>query len=120
MEKIKRVRERMGAVRGSKREFMEFLRDYNVLALSIGIVIGGAVSKLVSSMVDDLVMPLVELLTPGGSWREIVWTLGRAQFGVGNFLGRLVDFLIIAGIVFLVVKKMLKIENIGPVKKTKK
>jgi large conductance mechanosensitive channel len=101
-----------------KKDFSNFLKDYNVLGMAIGVVIGGAVGKLISSLVNDLLMPFLEILTPGGSWRTLAWKVAGAEFKVGNFLGALVDFLIIAFVIYLVVKKILKLEEL-PGKKSK-
>lgn len=102
-----------------RKDFNRFLKDYNVLGMAIGVVIGGAVGKLISSLVNDLLMPFLEILTPSGYWRNLVWEVGGAEFKVGNFLGALVDFLIIAFVIYLVVKKVLKLEELPGKKKIK-
>ncbi len=102
-----------------KKDFSKFLKDYNVLGMAIGVVIGGAVGKLVSSLVNDLIMPLLDLVTPAGNWREIAWSVGAAEFRIGNFIGVFVDFLIIAFVIYLVVKKILKLEELPGKKKIK-
>jgi len=90
-------------------EFRTWLMETNALALAIGVVIGGAVGKLVTAVVEGLVMPIVGLLIPGGSWREISVVLdskGNA-LGIGAILGATVDFVIISMVVFLVAKRIL-------------
>ncbi|MFZ2455821.1 MAG: MscL family protein [Candidatus Altiarchaeia archaeon] len=89
-------------------EFMEFLKKYQVLGLAVAFIIGGAASKLVTAMVNDLIMPLVGLFVPGGDWRTIVFPVGSAKFLVGDFLGAIVDFVIIAAVVFTIVKFIMK------------
>jgi large conductance mechanosensitive channel len=89
-------------------EFMEFLKKYQVLGLAVAFIIGGAASKLVTAMVNDLIMPLVGLFVPGGDWRTIVLPVGSAKFLVGDFLGAIVDFVIIAAVVFTIVKFIMK------------
>jgi large conductance mechanosensitive channel len=90
-------------------EFREWLMETNALALAIGVVIGGAVSKLVGALVSELIMPVIGLLIPGGAWREIKIAIdaqGNA-IGIGPVLGAAVDFLIISIVVFVVAKKVL-------------
>lgn len=95
----------------NKNEFLEFLQKYNAIELAFGVVIGGASKDLVNSIVNDLIMPIIGALSPSGSWREIQLTLGAVSFKIGNFFGSLVNFLIVAIIAFIIVKKILKIEK---------
>jgi large conductance mechanosensitive channel len=97
------------------KDFREFLLKQNALALAVGVVIGAAVGKVVSAIVDDIIMPVVGLLIPGGEWRN--WELplthdaaGKVTNAIkyGDVLGRLVDFLIVALVVFLVTKALLQ------------
>ena len=90
------------------REFREFLLRTNMFALAMGVVIGGAISKVVASIVGDLVMPIVGILTPEGSWRSLKVGYGRLQFTVGNFMGTVMDFVLIAIVVFLITKMFVK------------
>jgi len=90
-------------------EFRTWLMETNALALAIGVVIGGAVGKLVSAFVEGLVMPIIGVLIPGGTWREVKIALdakGNA-LGIGPVLGAMVDFIIISAVVFIVSKKVL-------------
>jgi large conductance mechanosensitive channel len=105
-------------------EFKAFLTKTNALALAVGVIIGGAVGKVVSSVVADLLMPLIGLALPGGDWRTAQIPLktgpdGKvlSAIGVGNFLGSLIDFVIIAFCVFLITRALLK-EAPGPPMKT--
>lgn len=98
-------------------EFVNWLSQTNALALAVAVVIGGAVGKLVSALVEGLIMPVVGMLIPGGSWREVSVALdakGNA-LGIGPVLGALVDFFIIALVVFIVAKKILG--TVPPAKK---
>ena len=92
-------------------EFVDFLKNYNVLELAIGVVIGSAVKDLVNSIANDMIMPIVGILSPSGSWRDLVFTIAGSDFKVGNLLGSVLNFLIIAILVFIVIKKVLKIEK---------
>jgi len=89
-------------------EFQTFLSKYGVIGLAIAVIIGGAAGKLVSSLVADILMPVVTFFIPGGAWREATLILGPVVLMVGSFIGNVVDFLIIALIVFLVMKQLEK------------
>jgi large conductance mechanosensitive channel len=93
-------------------EFMEFLKKYQVLGLAVAFIIGGAASKLVTAMVNDLIMPIVGLLVPGGDWRTFAISLtnevGKNELKIGDFVGAVIDFVIIAAVVFTVVKFIMK------------
>ena len=90
-------------------EFRQWLMETNALALAIGVVIGGAVSKLVGALVSELIMPIIGLAIPGGAWREIKIPIGASgnAIGIGPVLGAGVDFLIISMVIFVVAKKLL-------------
>ena len=89
-------------------EFMAFLNKHKVVGLAIAFIIGAAASKLVTALVQDIVMPLISALTPSGDWRTITLQLGPVKLLVGDFAGALIDFLIIAFVVFLLVKYVVK------------
>jgi large conductance mechanosensitive channel len=94
--------------KGFNQEFMEFLQKYQVIGLAVAFVIGTAASKLVTSLVADIIMPIVGVLTPGGNWRESVLQIGPVKFLMGDFVGAIIDFLIIAVVIFLTVKYVMK------------
>ncbi len=98
------------------REFMAFLKQYGVIGLAIAVVIGGKLNAVVDAIVKELVMPLLGLVIPGGDWRQLAVTIGATKFGVGPVLAAVVDFLIVAFVVFYVSKKLTKPE-IVPVQK---
>jgi large conductance mechanosensitive channel len=89
-------------------EFREFLLKSNMFSLAMGVVIGAAVGKVVAAVVDDLVMPIVGVLTPAGDWRTFKLSVWRFNWTLGHFLGAVVDFLIIGMVVFLVTKAFVK------------
>lgn len=99
----------VSAARGQAAEFREFLLKQNVVALAIGVVIGGALGKVVSGVVDDVVMPIVGVVLPGGDWRasQIVLS-GQNAIKYGDLLGRIVDFVIVAAVVFVITKALLE------------
>jgi large conductance mechanosensitive channel len=91
------------------KDFLAFLKQYGVIGLAIAVVIGGKANALVGAVVDNLLMPIVGLLVPEGDWRG--FNLG--PFGVGAILGALVDFLIVAWLVFWFAKKVLHEETVA-------
>ncbi len=94
-----------------ENEFWKFLRNYNVFELATGVVIGGAVKDLVASIANDLLMPIVGMVTPNGSWQSIVLKLGGAEFKIGNLISSFLNFMIIALVIFVLINKILKIES---------
>ena len=97
------------------KEFKTFLLQTNALALAVGVIIGGAVGKVVGSLASDILMPLIGLLIPGGAWREQAFVLSSKPDGTvanaityGQFLGAVVDFVIIAAVVFMITRSLLK------------
>ncbi len=92
-------------------DFRHFLVKQNALALAVGVIIGGAIGKVVSGIVDDVFMPIIGLLLPNGEWRKLSWVLSRHPDGTpanaiayGDLLGRLVDFTIVSLVIFIVLK----------------
>lgn len=88
-------------------EFRAFAMRGNVVDMAVGVVIGGAFGKIVSSVVDDLIMPIVGVVTGGVDFTAFKIPLhGDAALGIGNFIQRVVDFTIVAFAIFLMVKAM--------------
>ncbi len=90
------------------KEFVDFLKHYGVIGLAIAVIIGGKLNALVDAVVKNLLMPFVGLLIPGGDWRELAITVGETKFGIGPILAASVDFLIVAFVVFMISKKILR------------
>jgi large conductance mechanosensitive channel len=88
-----------------KEEFKKFVLRGNVVDLAIAVIIGAAFGKIVTAFVDDLVMPVVSVLLPGGAWREL--TVTPLDIKIGHLLGTILDFLIVAVVIFLVLVKFL-------------
>jgi large conductance mechanosensitive channel len=91
-------------------EFKAFLQKHNVMALAIAFILGAAVGKVVTALVNDLLMPIIGMAVPSGDWRQMVVPIGNAKLLVGDFLGTIVDFVIIAFAVFVIAKMFLKPE----------
>jgi large conductance mechanosensitive channel len=90
-------------------EFMKFLREYGVIGLAIGVIIGSKAGELVKAIVDGLLMPIVGLLLPSGDWTKLV----IGPFQVGLVLAALINFIIIALLVFWFAKMVLKEEQVA-------
>jgi large conductance mechanosensitive channel len=90
-------------------EFMKFLKEYGVIGLAIAVIIGGKAGELVKAIVDGLLMPIVGLVLPAGGWQS--WTLG--PFQIGSVLGALLNFVIVAWLVFMFSKKVLREETVA-------
>ncbi len=87
------------------QEFLIFLHEYKIVSLAIAFVMGTAATGLVNSFVNDVFMPLISpLIGTSGSWRGAVLRMGHIQVMYGNFIGQLVNFVVIAAVIFLVVK----------------
>ncbi|MDF1509617.1 large conductance mechanosensitive channel protein MscL [Robertmurraya sp. DFI.2.37] len=85
-------------------EFKQFAMKGNVIDLAVGVVIGAAFGKIVTSLVEDLIMPLVGLLIGGLDFTEFAVTIGKAEVKYGLFIQNIVNFLIIAFSIFLVIR----------------
>ena len=94
------------------KEFMDFLKEYKVLPLAIAFIMGVAINALVKSLVDNVIMPIVTPFIPGGGWEEAVFNIGPIQIGWGAFLGEVINFVVIALVVFFIAKKVLKEEKV--------
>ncbi len=86
------------------QEFKEFTTKGNVMDLAVGVIIGGAFGKIVASLVGDLIMPLIGLMMGGVNFANLQVQIGDAVIKYGAFLQNVVDFLIIAFVIFLVIK----------------
>lgn len=89
---------------GIVKEFKEFATKGNMLDLAIGVVIGGAFQSIINSLVSDVIMPLISIITGNVDFSDLVLEIGQASIKYGNFITALVNFLIIALSVFLALK----------------
>jgi large conductance mechanosensitive channel len=102
---------------GLIQEFKDFLIKQNALALAVGVIIGAATGKVVSGIVDDVIMPIIGVILPGGDWREAQFSLtAHNAIKYGDLIGRLVDFVIIAAVVFAIVKAIVRPAGAAPTK----
>ncbi|MGA2091227.1 MAG: MscL family protein [Endomicrobiales bacterium] len=85
--------------------FIEFIRTQGVIGLSIGFILGGAIGKLVTALVNDLINPLVGILLGAATGlRGEFIQIGTSKFMWGDFVNSMIDFMIIAGVVYFVVR----------------
>jgi large conductance mechanosensitive channel len=98
-------------------DFKAFLLKQNALALAIAVVIGAALNKVVTALVDDFIMPVVGAVTPSGAWRTMTLDVGPVKLGVGDFLSALLNFVIV-GIVAWRLSKLVPSAPSGPATKS--
>mgnify|MGYP004577350777 CR=1 FL=1 len=107
--RMKKVKE---DTKGFLKEFKEFISRGNVMDLAVGVIIGSAFGKIVSSLVDNILMPLIGMIIGGINFSTLSITVGTAQIQYGLFLQNIIDFLIVAFCIFLIVKSLNKLSNI--------
>ncbi len=96
-------------MKATTKEFREFLLKQNAFALAVGVIIGAAIGKVVSGIVEDVLMPTIGLVLPGGDWRNAQLTLsGQNAIKYGDLAGRILDFFIVALVVFALTKLVLE------------
>ncbi len=83
-----------------REEFLQFLSKYKILGLAVAFIMAIYLGTLIQALVDDMIMPIIQLVIPDIQWEEIV----VGPFRIGHFIGSLITFLIIAFVVFLIVK----------------
>ena len=86
------------------REFREFAVKGNVMDLAVGVIIGAAFGKIVGSLVEDVIMPLIGVLMGGLNFSDLAMKVGSATLKYGKFLQTCLDFLIVAWVIFMLVK----------------
>jgi len=103
---------------GMIQEFKEFAAKGNMVDMAVGIIIGGAFGKIVSSLVNDIIMPPIGLLLGGSVFSDIAFTLKRAVGeeaavtpNIGKFIQTSFDFLIVAFAIFLMIKAMNRLKR---------
>lgn len=98
---------------GLIKEFIDFLNEYKVIGLAIAFIVGAALTALVQSLVNDIIMPLISPLMPGGEWQKTTLTIGPVMIKWGSFLSATINFIILAFVVFMIAKKVLKEEKVA-------
>jgi large conductance mechanosensitive channel len=96
------------------QEFKSFAMKGNVVDLAVGVIIGGAFGKIVASLVEDVIMPLVGTLLGGVNFSGLAITVGSATLKYGKFIQTCLDFLIIAWAIFVAVKLINRLRKEEP------
>ena len=96
---------------GFVKEFKEFAMKGNVMDMAVGVIIGGAFGKIVTSLVDDVLMPIIGMLTGGVDFNGLVAKVGDATVKYGTFIQNIIDFIIIALCIFCMIKAMNKLKK---------
>jgi large conductance mechanosensitive channel len=115
LEELKKIREAVTPKpappetkpKGLIAEFMDFIGKAGVIGLAVGFIMGTYIGKVVSALVQDIIMPIPGALIPGGDWRKAVVSVpigAGMNFAIGDFVGVIVDFLIVAVVVFFIAK----------------
>ena len=99
-------------------DFKEFALKGNVVDMAVGVIVGGAFGKIVSSLVNDIIMPLISAITPGAGYKNLKWIITPAGDGVeevamtyGLFIQNIVDFIIIALSIFVALRFMMRFKK---------
>ncbi|MDD5340137.1 MAG: MscL family protein [Candidatus ainarchaeum sp.] len=93
-------------------EFKDFLQEYKVMGLAVAFIMAVAATSLVKSLVDNIIMPLIAPILPGGDWQTALLLIGPFKFGSGAFIAACINFIVIAFVVFLIAKMVLKEEKV--------
>jgi large conductance mechanosensitive channel len=91
---------------GFAKEFKDFAMKGNVMDLAIGVIIGAAFGKIITSMVDNILMPLIGIFLQGVNFQALSFKVGAAEIKYGLFIGTVFDFAIIALVLFILIKAM--------------
>ncbi|MDD1730402.1 MAG: MscL family protein [Methanospirillum sp.] len=93
-------------------EFLEFLKEYKVVALAVAFIMGVAATSLVKSLVDNIIMPFVGVLVPSGDWKAATLNLGPVHLGIGPFAAECINFIVVAFVIFLIAKMVMGEEKV--------
>ncbi len=108
LEELRRIRELLepkpapqpAPPKGLRKEFTDFISKYKVMGLAVAFILGIYLGGLVQALVNDLIMPIIQIAMPGIQWEMIE----VGPFRVGHFIGALITFLIVAFVIFIIVK----------------
>lgn len=91
---------------GMLKEFKEFAMKGNIVDLAVAVIIGGAFGKIVTALTDSIIMPIIAMVMGKGGMSEVSFTVGKTVFPVGIFIQAVIDFILIALVLFLIIKAM--------------
>jgi len=113
LEELRKIREAVTPKpappppKGIRAEFMDFIGKAGVLGLAVGFIMGTYIGKVVSALVQDIIMPVPGALIPGGNWKNAMITIPIGEgmnFAIGDFVSVMIDFLIVSVVVFLIAR----------------
>ena len=112
LDELKKIRELLAAKpapppepKGLWNEFKSFIESYKVMGLAVAFILGLYLGQLVQSLVTDLIMPIIGLALPGiDNLSTLAVSVGNQEFGIGGFLVALITFIIVAFVIFILVK----------------
>ena len=96
------------------KEFREFIMRGNVMDLAVAVIIGGAFTAIINSLVNDIIMPLIGIILGGVDFTSLSATVGNAVVTYGNFIQAIINFLLIAFVVFLIVRSLNRMKKPAP------
>jgi large conductance mechanosensitive channel len=91
---------------GMLKEFREFAMKGNIVDLAVAVIIGGAFGKIVTALTETIIMPIIALIIGKGGVQDLSVTVGSTVFPIGKFLQAVIDFILIAFVLFLIIKIM--------------
>ena len=94
------------------KEFKEFISKGNVMDMAVGVIIGGAFSKIVTALVECILMPIIGVISGGKSVEDMSIMVGNAAIGYGAFIQAIIDFLLIALVLFIILKAFNKAKSV--------
>ena len=93
------------------KEFKEFAMKGNIIDLAVAVVLGGAFGKVVSALTDSIISPIIAMILGKGGLSELAFTVGKTVFPVGLLVQAVIDFILIAFVLFLIIKGMNKMKK---------
>ena len=96
------------------KEFRDFINRGNVIDLAVAVILGGAFTAIVNSLVADIIMPIIGVLLGGVDFTALAITVGDANITYGNFIQAIINFLLIAFVIFLIVRSLNRMKKPAP------
>lgn len=101
-------------MKGFMKEFKEFINQGNVMDMAVGVIIAGAFGKIITALVENILMPLIGMILGGVNFSDLKVVVGTAELQYGLFIQAIIDFLIIAFVIFVIVKNINKLKKEEP------
>jgi large conductance mechanosensitive channel len=98
--------------KGFVKDLLEFLKEYSVIGLAIGVIVAQTSKDLIDSIVKGIFTPFIDLIVPGEKFKNLSFNIGSSRFDVGAIISSLLTFIIVMVILYVVVKKILKRDDL--------